>query len=371
MPPISRRARTIKPFMVMTVLERAMELEQQGIDVVHFEIGEPDFDTPAAVRQVACDQIHAGATHYTHSRGLSELREKISIFNADTRGIRYAPDREILVAGGTSPLFLMGLGAILNPADEVLICDPGYPCYENFVTFFGNHVVRIPVFEDNRFDLTPDAIQDRISGHTRAIILNSPSNPTGQVNSAETIKAVADLACDYNFWVISDEIYASITYDRLKVPSITQIDAARDHVILLDGFSKFYAMTGWRLGYACAPSAIIDEMVKIQQNFFICPPSISQHAGIAAFDCHDDTAAMLAEYACRRDCIVGGLNKIPGIHCLPPAGAFYVFANVQELSRDCFSIARDLLESAHVAVTPGIAFGRTAKDIYDFLSLRI
>jgi aspartate/methionine/tyrosine aminotransferase len=357
MPQLSRRVKSIQPFMVMTVLERALALEREGINVVHFEIGEPDFDTPELVRETACEQIRAGATHYTHSRGILELREKIAASNRDTRSVTFDPNSEILVAGGTSPLFLMALGAILNPGDEVLISDPGYPCYDNFVTFFQGRVVHIPVYEEHRFDLTPDAIQAGISKKTRAIILNSPSNPTGQINSKETLQAVADLAADHDFWILSDEIYAGIAYDGIKVPSITTFTNVRDRTILLDGFSKFYAMTGWRLGYACAPAPLVDEMVKIQQNFLICPPSISQHAGIAAFECGGETAAMVAEYARRRALIVKGLNELPGVHCLAPAGAFYAFANVREISSDSLSLARDLLEQAHVAITPGIAFG--------------
>ncbi len=357
MPQLSRRAKAIQPFMVMTVLERALALERNGINVVHFEIGEPDFDTPELVRETACEKIRAGATHYTHSRGIIELREKIAASNRGTRGVAFDPNSEILVAGGTSPLFLMALGAILNPEDEVLISDPGYPCYDNFVTFFQGRVVRIPVDEEHRFDLTPDAIQAGISKQTRAIILNSPSNPTGQINSQETLQAVADLAVENDFWIISDEIYAGIAYDGIKVPSITAFANVRDRTILLDGFSKFYAMTGWRLGYACAPAPLVNEMVKIQQNFLICPPSISQHAGIAAFECGGETSAMVAEYARRRALIVKGLNELPGVHCLAPAGAFYAFANVQEISNDSLSLAQDLLDQAHVAITPGIAFG--------------
>ncbi len=357
MPQLSRRVKSIQPFMVMTVLERALALEREGINIMHFEIGEPDFDTPELVRETACKQIRAGATHYTHSRGIIELREKIAAVNEGTRGVKFDPVTEILVSGGTSPLFLMALGAILNPGDEVLVCDPGYPCYENFVSFFQGRIVRIPVYERDRFDLTPDAIQAGITKKTRAIILNSPSNPTGQINSAKTLRAVADLATDNDFWVISDEIYAGIAYDNIKVPSITALPAVRERTILLDGFSKFYAMTGWRLGFACAPAPLVDQMVKIQQNFLICPPSISQHAGLAAFDCGGDTTAMVAEYARRRALIVQGLNELPGVHCLSPAGAFYAFANVGEISMDSLALARDLLDQAHVAITPGIAFG--------------
>jgi len=357
MPQLSRRVKSIKPFMVMTVLERALALERQGIDVVHFEIGEPDFDTPQLVRETACQQIRAGATHYTHSRGMPELRERIAAFNRDTRGVTFDPVSEILVSGGTSPLFLMALGAILNPGDEVLVCDPGYPCYENFVEFFQGRVVRVPVYEDHRFDVTPEAIQAGITDKTRAILLNSPSNPTGQINSEEILRIIADLATDHDFWIISDEIYAGIAYDNIKVPSITAIGGVRDRTVLLDGFSKFYAMTGWRLGYTCAPTPLVDDMVKIQQNFFICPPSISQHAGLAAFECGVDTSAMVAEYARRRALIVRGLNELPGVHCLTPAGAFYAFANVREISTNSLSLSRDLLEKAHVATTPGVVFG--------------
>ncbi len=218
-------------------------------------------------------------------------------------------------------------------------------------------MVRIPVFEENRFDLNPDAIQGGITKKTRAIILNAPSNPTGQINSEETLAAVADLAVDNDFWIISDEIYAGIAYDNIKVPSITAFSKVRDQTVLLDGFSKFYAMTGWRLGYACAPAALVDQMVKIQQNFLICPPSISQYAGLAAFDCGKDTSMMVTEYARRRALIVQGLNELPGVHCLSPAGAFYAFANVREITSDSLSLARELLDDAHVAITPGIAFG--------------
>nr|MDO8085143.1 pyridoxal phosphate-dependent aminotransferase [Candidatus Sigynarchaeum springense] len=364
----SRRVSDIQPFIVMELLARAQELERKGTNIVHMEIGEPDFDTPEAVRDAAIKGCQAGKTHYTNSLGYRELREAISRYKKDTRGLDLDVDREIMVIAGTSPGFLMAMGALVDPGDEVIVTDPGYPCYQNFIRFFGGVPKFVKIHEEERFELDPAQLEQAITGKTRMILLNSPANPTGQAISEKALRRIADVVlARKDVWVLADEIYAELTYTGKIAPSISSIPEMRDRTIVLDGFSKMWAMTGWRLGYIVAPGPLMKAMDKINQNFMICAPSVSQEAAIAALGCSKETAAMLRLYKQRRDVITKRINQMQGISMkYPPSGAFYAFANIKAVSNDSLKFAYDLLEKGHVAATPGIGFGANGEGFIRF-----
>ncbi|TFG05519.1 MAG: pyridoxal phosphate-dependent aminotransferase [Promethearchaeota archaeon] len=359
----SRRVDNIDPFMVMEILGKALEMEQQGMDIIHMEIGEPDFDTPKPIIEGCMNDIEQGKTHYTHSLGMIELREALSEYKFKTRGVRFDPNTQFMVTGGTSPAFFNILSTILNPGDEVIITDPGYPCYVNFVKFFQGKPVFIQIFEKNEFDLEIKSLKNAITSKTKAIILNSPSNPTGQIIPSDTLDDIADIIQNNDIWVISDEIYAELTYDQKIAPSLSdsQYENCHHRLIVLDGFSKFWAMTGWRLGYIIAPPELITKMTPVHQNFAICAPSISQVAAIHALNCELETQEMLNKYKERRNFIVKRINEIEGISCLEPKGAFYIFANIKKLKIPSMEFAMQLLDKAQVAICPGFSFGQNGE----------
>ncbi|MCP4761645.1 MAG: pyridoxal phosphate-dependent aminotransferase [archaeon] len=364
----SNRVGNINPFIVMEILEKSLEMEEKGIDIKHFEIGEPDFDTPEPIVKGCLSELQQSKTHYTHSLGYLELRESISKYKQKTRNTKYNPKSQIMVTSGTSPAFFILLSTLLNPGDEVIITDPGYPCYTNFINFFGGKPIIIPIYEEDNFDLRLDLLKKLITKKTKLIILNSPSNPTGQIIPADTLNEMSDLITKNNIYVISDEIYSELTYDKKIAPSLSDKIYSRCHdkLIILDGFSKYWAMTGWRLGFILAPPQIIKAMVPVQQNFLICAPSISQAAGIYAYDCEKETKNMLQLYKNRRDYIVKRINNINGISCLNPKGAFYVFVNIKKIQMDSIDFSNRLLKEAHIATCPGISFGSNGEGYIRF-----
>jgi aspartate/methionine/tyrosine aminotransferase len=346
---ISRRAEEMTPFLVMDVLERARAMESQGIDVVHLEVGEPDFDLPAPVCEAVNKAIAQGYTHYTHSLGDPELREAIAEHYNDRYGVSVEADR-IVVGSGTSPAMMLVFSALLEAGDEVIISDPGYACYPNFIRFAGGVPVPVPVSEEDGFQLSAEAIASRITPRTKAVVINSPSNPTGTVLSAGRMRTIADLGVR----VVSDEIYHGLVYDGQE-HSILEFT---DDAIVLNGFSKLYAMTGLRLGYLIAPPEFIRPIQKMQQNLFICANSAVQRAGIAALrETGEDVARMRRTYDERRRFMIRRLRELGFGIATEPTGAFYVFANARHLSSDSYSLAFDILEKAHVGVTPGVDFG--------------
>lgn len=363
---VANRIQEIEPFIVMTLLEKALEMERNGQSIVHFEIGEPDFDSPPAILKAAQNACTSGKTHYTHSLGNLDLRKAIATNKKTTRNLDYDPFSEIMVTAGTSPGFLMIMGSLINPGDEVIIPNPGYSCYPNHIKFFGGVPVEVPLFEKDNFDMNSEKIASAITPKTKMILLNSPSNPTGQIISEKSLNKIADLAIKHDLWVLSDEIYAELIYDQPIAPSISAIPEMKDRTIILDGFSKFYAMTGFRLGYLLAPSWLLGEMNKINQNYMISAPSISQEAGLAAFACKNETQKMRKIYQTRRDYITKRLNAMPGVHINTPKGAFYAFANFQELTHDSKTFSFELLEKAHIAATPGIGFGSQGEGFIRF-----
>jgi len=355
---ISRRAEEMTPFLVMDVLERARAMESQGIDVVHLEVGEPDFDLPAPVCEAVNKALAEGHTHYTHSLGDPELREAIAEHYNERYGVVVDPDR-IIVGSGTSPAMMLVFSALLEAGDEVIISDPGYACYPNFIRFAGGVPVPVPVSESDGFQLSAEAIADRVSDRTRAVVINSPSNPTGIVLSEERMREINDLGVR----VVSDEIYHGLVYDG-KEHSILEFT---DDAIVLNGFSKLYAMTGLRLGYLIAPPEFIRPIQKMQQNLFICANSAVQRAGIAALrETDEDVARMRRTYNERRQFMIKRLRELGFGIAAEPTGAFYVFVNAGHLSGDSYNLAFDILEKAHVGVTPGVDFGANGEGYLRF-----
>ncbi len=346
---IAKRLDEITSFIVMDVLERAKEMEREGIGIIHLEVGEPDFDTPAAVKQAACRALGDGETHYTHSLGAIELREAICDHYQLTYGVTVSPDR-VAVTSGTSPAMFALFAILLDPGDEVIISDPYYACYPNFIKFTGGVPVTVPIYEEDGFQLRSRAIAEKITERTRAVFINSPSNPTGNILSGERMRAIADLPVP----VISDEIYHGLVYEG-QAHSILEY---ADDAFVFNGFSKLYAMTGLRLGYLIAPKPYMRAIQKIQQNFFISANSAVQAAGIAALkETADDVARMRQTYNERRQFIIRRLRELGFGITVPPTGAFYVFANARHIATDSYRLAFDILEKAHVGVTPGIDFG--------------
>ena len=350
----ARRAEDMAPFLVMDVLERAHTMEREGSDIVHLEVGEPDFDTPPAVKEALCRAIRDGVTHYTHSLGDLGLREAIARHYQRTYGVDVSPQR-IVVTSGTSAAMLLLFGALLESGERVILSDPGYACYPNFVCFVGGEPVRVPVLEADGFQYRPEAIRRRITARTKAVVINSPSNPTGNLLSAERMRAIAELSP----YIVSDEIYHGLVYEGHQ-HSILEFT---DRAFVLNGFSKLYAMTGLRLGYLITPPEFIRPIQKLQQNLFICANSAVQAAGVAALEeTGPDVARMVRLYDERRRYMVRRLKGLGLGITVEPTGAFYVFANANRLlppplGRDSLSLAYDILEKARVGVTPGIDFG--------------
>jgi aspartate/methionine/tyrosine aminotransferase len=355
---IARRAEEIRPFIVMDVLERARALEHDGVDVIHLEVGEPDFDTPECVKEAICRALDEGHTHYTHSLGALELREAIGEYYRRTYNVVVDPG-QIVITSGTSPAMFLLFSALLEGGDEVIVSDPRYACYSNFINFLEGVPVPVPVCEEDGFQYRPEAIEEKITDKTKAIFINSPSNPTGNLLSADRIQVIAR----FSPYVVSDEIYHGLVYEG-RERSILEFT---DHAFVLNGFSKLYAMTGLRLGYLIAPQPFIRPIQKIQQNFFICASSVAQMAGVAALEqAGEDVARMKRIYNQRREFIVRRLREIGFGITIEPTGAFYVFANAKRFSNNSYQLAFDILEKAHVGVTPGIDFGENGEGYLRF-----
>ncbi|MEE4364522.1 MAG: pyridoxal phosphate-dependent aminotransferase [Desulfotignum sp.] len=356
------RCENITPFIVMDVLEKIHQMEAAGIDVIHMEIGEPDFDVPECVNQATRDALACNATCYTHSLGDIRLRQAIAHYHADTYGTNVDPG-QILVTSGTSPAMLLLFSVLVNPGDEVIISDPHYACYANFVHYVQGIPVTVPVFEEQGFVFTPDAIEAKITPKTKAILINSPSNPTGNVIPKDRMQEIVALAKKHDLYIISDEIYHGLVYEGQE-HSILEFTS---NAFVLNGFSKLFAMTGLRLGYLIAPPAFVRALQILQQNFFICANSVAQMAGTAALKhAHKETQHMRKVYNKRRLYMIQRLQDMGLGITVPPTGAFYVFANVKHISADSYSLAFDILEKAHIGVTPGIDFGANGEGYLRF-----
>lgn len=339
------------------VFAKAKNLEAQGKSIIHLEIGQPDFPTPANICEAACEAMKQGYTGYGPAAGLIEFRQAIADHVARTRGI-HVHSNQVVVTPGAKPIIFFTIMALVDAGDEVIYPDPGFPVYESVINFVGAKAVPLPLLEEVDFRFRMDDLIDAISDRTKLLILNSPQNPTGGLLTAEDLAAIAHLANQHDFYILSDEIYSGIIYDGQHT-SILQFPGMKERTILLDGHSKTYAMTGWRLGYGVAPEPIIDHITRLMINSNSCTCSFTQIAGIEALTGPQDAVnQMVAEFKRRRDAIVEGLNRIEGIHCLKPAGAFYVFPNVAQLPLPCDELADYLLAEAGVSVLSGTAFGK-------------
>jgi aspartate/methionine/tyrosine aminotransferase len=344
--------------MVMDVLERAHELEREGRYIVHLEIGEPDFPTPRCISDAAIEAIRREETHYTHSLGLVELREAICGHYFEKYGVRVEPDR-VIVTSGSSPAIFMLYAVLLEEGDEIILSNPHYPCYPIFASFLKARPTFVNVHEEDGFQFRPEEIKEKINSRTKAVLINSPSNPTGNLLSPERMKKIAELGPP----IISDEIYHGLVYGE-KEHSILEFT---DRAFVLNGFSKLYAMTGWRLGYLISPPEFVRPIQKIQQNFLISAGSISQWAGVAALTkAGAEVERMRRLYDERRRYMITRLKEI-GFHLpVEPKGAFYVLVNARHLSPDSYKLAFEILENAGVGVTPGIDFGQNAEGYLRF-----
>ncbi|UCG83427.1 MAG: pyridoxal phosphate-dependent aminotransferase [Dehalococcoidia bacterium] len=355
---ITRRVKEITPFLVMDVLERAHAMEREGIDIIHLEVGEPDFDTPECVKEALRKAIDEGHTHYTHSLGIPELREAICRHYRNIYGVSVSPNR-VLVTSGTSPAMLLIFAALVDQDDEVIISDPHYSCYPNFIRFVNGVPVTVPVYEQDGFQYRPEAIENKITRKTKAIVINSPSNPTGTLLSEDRMRAIAELSP----YVISDEIYHGLVYEG-REHSILEFT---DNAFVLNGFSKLYAMTGLRLGYIIAPEQFIRALQVLHQNLLISANSLTQIAGVAALEkAAEDVRQMKNIYNERRLFMIKRLREMGFEITIEPTGAFYVFVNARHLSEDSYGLAFEILEKAHVGVTPGIDFGANGEGYLRF-----
>lgn len=338
------------------VLARAQALERQGRSIIHLEIGEPDFETPAHIKNAAKEALDAGATRYTPSAGMPQLREAIAKHITETRGVPVGPE-EVVVTPGAKPIMFFTILALVNRGDEVICPNPGFPTYESVVSFAGGVPVPVPLREETGFQFDLDYFERHVSAKTKLIILNSPENPTGGVLDRGQVERIATIAAERRIPVLADEIYRHFLYEGEFV-SIMGMPGMRDLVILLDGFSKSYAMTGWRLGYGVMPLALAERVTLLMVNSNSCTASFVQLAGIAALE-GDQTpvAEMVAAFKRRRDLVVDGLNQMPGVSCVRPPGAFYVFPNITGTKRSAAEVAERLLDEAGVALLAGTAFG--------------
>jgi len=355
---ISKKAQEIPPFIVMDVLEKAQELERAGESVIHLEVGEPDFDTPECIKEAAYKAICDGKTHYTHSLGLIDLREALCEDYWKRYGVKVSPD-QILIASGTSPAMLLLFSALLDPGDEIILSNPYYPCYPNIIRFVDGSPVFVEVREEEGFQYLPEMIEEKLGPRVKGIMINSPSNPTGNVMSKERMERIAR----FSPIIISDEIYHGLLYEG-EAHSILEFT---DRAFVINGFSKLYAMTGWRLGYVIAPREFMRPMQKIQQNLFISASSFAQWGALTGLkESKRDVEKMIETYDQRRRYLIPKLRNLGLGITVEPTGAFYILANAKRFSRDSYQLAFDILKKARVGVTPGIDFGTNAEGYLRF-----
>lgn len=352
--PIAERMASIEPFHVMDLLAKARQLEAQGRSIIHMEIGEPDFVTPPTILEAASDAIQKGLTHYTPAMGIAPLREAISQYYRNRYGVS-VPAAQIVVTPGASGALMLALGVLINPGDRVLMTDPGYPCNRHFVTMLQGEAVGIAVDASSQYQLTTQLMEQYWTPNTRAVMLASPANPTGSVLSEEQLQEVIDYVESKKAYLIMDEIYHGLVYGFRA----TTAAARSDHVVVINSFSKYFTMTGWRLGWLVAPEFLIRDIDKLAQNIFLAPPTLSQYAALAAFS--EQTLGILEkrreEFQIRRDYLMPELKQLGFDIPLLPQGAFYLYADCSRFTADSFQFCENMLQEAGVAITPGIDFG--------------
>ena len=338
------------------VLARARALELTGAKVIHLEIGEPDFDTPPHVVAAADEALAAGHTHYVPAPGILELRTAVAAFLERTGRLRTSPD-QVVVTPGAKPIMFFTILALCQEGDEVLYPDPGFPMYESIAAFAGATPVPVPLREEHGFRMDPAELASLVTERTRLVILNSPQNPCGSALTRQDVEAIAQVAIEHDLVVLSDEVYWAIRYGG-EHASVLSVDGMADRTVLLDGWSKSYAMTGWRLGFGVFPQALVEPVTRLVINSVSCTSAFSQYAAIAALEGpNEPVERMVAEFGRRREVIVAGLNQIPGFTCQQPGGAFYVFPRVREVGLPAAELAERLLVRGGVACLPGTAFG--------------
>ena len=356
---VSRRATEIEPFHVMELLARARELEAQGRSIIHMEIGEPDFPTPEPVVRAGIRALENGEVFYTPALGLPQLREAIAAWYRSRYGVT-VPSSRVIVTSGSSGALMLACAALIDPGDEVLLSDPGYPANRQFVRLMGGVPRAMPVTAADDYQLTPAHFERGWGARTAAAIVASPSNPTGTLVSSERLSAMAEFAAERGGALVVDEIYHGLVYEG----DVTTALSFSENTFVINSLSKYFQMTGWRLGWMVAPQEFVREIDKLSQNIYLAPPTMAQHAALAAFE--PETIAILEarvkEFKARRDYLVPALRKLGFEIPVMPQGAFYVYAGCGNLTKDSFAFARDLLEVAGVAITPGIDFGANAPE---------
>lgn len=353
----ANRVNHLKPEGAYQVLARAQEMEASGQDIIHLEIGEPDFSTPSHIARAGIQAIEEGKTRYNPPSGLDELREAIAQDAGKLRGISIDPAQVVVSPGAKPNLFLPAL-ALIDQGDEVIYPNPGFPTYEAMIRVAGGIPIPVPLVEEHDFSFNLDVFDQLVNEKTRLIILNSPGNPTGGVMSKDDLEHIALAAQKYDSWVLSDEIYARIVFDGADVPSIATLPGMLDRTIIVDGFSKTYAMTGWRLGFGIMPVELAERLNLLLTHAVGCTAHFTQYAGLEAISGPQHWVdEMVAAYQQRRDAVVSGLNAIPGVSCRKPMGAFYAFPNVKSFNLTSDQLANLILEKARVALLPGTSFG--------------
>jgi aspartate aminotransferase len=338
------------------VLAKAKALEAQGREIVHLEIGEPDFDTPPHVIAAAQQALDKGYTHYVPAPGIPELRTAVADFLDRTGRLSTTPDR-VLITPGAKPIMFFTILALCEEGDEVLYPDPGFPMYASIASFAGAKPVPVPLREENGFVIDPEELRSLVTDRTKLLILNSPHNPCGSASTPEQLQAIAEIAIEHDLVVLSDEVYWALRYDG-EHHSVLDVDGMASRTILLDGWSKTFAMTGWRLGFGVFPEPLVEPVTRLMINSVSCTSAFSQHAAIAALEGPwDDVDRMLDAFRERREVIVSGLNAVPGVSCVEPGGAFYAFPNISELGVSAATLSDRLLAEAGVACLPGTSFG--------------
>jgi aspartate aminotransferase len=355
---LSIAANNVEGQPMFKVLDKVQKLERSGREILHFELGEPNFNTPQNIIDAACLALKRGETHYANSMGLYAFRESIQKTTEKSRGFKPDID-QILVTPGANAIIYLAISCLVNPGEEVIVPDPGFPTYFSAINYCGAKAVTVPLYESNQFRLNPEDLRKRITSKTRLIILNSPSNPTGAVMTPEEINEISNIAKEHDVYILSDEIYARMIFDgdnHFHTPA--KLDQCKERTIIINGFSKAFAMTGWRLGVAIGPKEVIEKMGLVIQTIVSCVPPFIQIAGIEAVE-GDQTSIskMMCEYQKRRDVLVAGLNAIPGISCVKPEGAIYAFPNITNTGMSSDEFADFALEKAGVALLPGNNFG--------------
>lgn len=343
---------------IRMVSEIAQKMRREGIDVIEMTMGRPDFDTPSHIKDAAIKALHEGYVHYTSNYGLFDLREAVSIKTRTQNNIMYDPNDEIVITSGACEAIFSTMAAFLNPGDEVIVPTPIWGTYLTIPHILGARPVEVPLKEENGFSLTPQEIEKYITPRTKMIVVVSPNNPTGCITKTEDLKGVAALAEKYNLLVLSDEIYEHLIYTGEKHISIASYEGMRHRTVIVNGFSKAYSMTGWRLGWLCAERSLVSSIVRTHQNIIACASSFVQHAGIAALKGPQDCVQMMREeFNKRRLFLLKSIAKMPKISCIPPSGAFYMFINIKQMNMTSMEAAKFFLEKAQLAIVPGSAFG--------------